>query len=454
MHCILHDARALPGRSSVGRSPGRVDRGSNGELVLQSPARNFVSGAAVGRFGMTLALCVILAGCNAPPPPPQTPPVPAVRVVELTLSDVVEYQYFTGRTDAMESVDVRARVTGYLMKVGFKPGDEVSEKQQLFQIDPRPYQAELDRVRSQVLLGQAKKKLAEADVNRTRDISKTPGAISKQDVDRYSSALAEAEATVKAAEAMVQTAELNLGFTDVVSPIAGRVGRNLITVGNLVVQDQTLLTTIVSEDPMYAYFDVDERTMLRMQKMIREGTFREADNVDIRFGLASEQAEYPHQGKLDFVNNRVNTSTGTLQIRAVLPNPKPTNNGPRLLTPGLFVRVRLGIGEPKKGLVITQSAIGSDQSRKYLLVVNNENTVEYRPITVGPIQPDGSQFIEPISVIREENVLRPARNGEKGEPSIKPGEKVIVGGMQRVRPGVVVQPKPFVSAATPATAAK
>lgn len=404
-------------------------------------------------FSATLAL-LLLAGCTAPPPPPPAAGPPAVRVTELATADVVEYQYFTGRTDAMEMVEVRARVTGYLTKIGFKPGDEVQEKQQLFQIDPRPYKAEFDRVNSQVLLSQAKQKLAEADVNRTKGISKTPGAISQQDIDRYLSALAEAAAGVKSAEAMVETAELNLSFTDVTSPINGRVGRNMMTVGNLVVQDQTLLTTIVSEDPMYVYFDIDERTMLRVQEMIRNGKIKDATNVDLKFGLASESTDFPHTGKLDFINNRVNVSTGTLQIRAQLKNPKTTNNVQRLLTPGLFVRVRLGMGDPHKGLVVQQSAIGSDQSRKYLLIVNDKDIVEYRPVAVGPIQPDGRQAIEPISVVHEENVFRPANPGETGQPSIKAGERVIVGGMQRVRPGTVVQAKPFVSAATATTAAK
>lgn len=400
---------------------------------------------------LVLTIC-LLAGCSRPVPPPMTPTVPAVRVVELAEVDVVDYEYFTGRTDAAESVEVRARVTGYLTKVGFKPGDEVKEGQLLFQIDSRPYQAELNRVNSQVLLSQAKLRLAEADVSRTVDIAKTPGAISRQDVDRYNSARAEADAAVKTSKAMVEMAELNLGFTDVKAAIAGKVGRNLLTVGNLIVQDQTLLTTIVSEDPMFAYFDVDERTMLHVQQMIREGTFHDANDVEIRYGLANEKDQYPHQAKLDFVNNRVNSSTGTLQIRARLDNPKLSENSPRLLTSGLFVRIRMAIGDARKGLVVPQSAVGSDQSKKYLLVVNAENIVEYRPVTLGPIQPDGRQHIEPVRVIREEKVFRQAREGETGEDSIKAGEKVIVSGMQRVRLGAEVQPKPFLTTAGTAVA--
>lgn len=417
--------------------------GFNSEASPQFPFA--VSRDSIWRAFVGIVLGLVLSsGCNKPAPASVTPPPPAVRVAELSLTDVVDFEYFTGRTDATETVDVRARVTGYVMEIGFKPGDEIQKGQPLFRIDSRPYQAELNRVNSQVLLNQARLKLAEADVSRTTDIAKTPGAISKQDIDRYVAARAEADASLKSAEAMVETAKLNLEFTNVVSPISGRVGRNLLTIGNLIVQDQTLLTTIVSEDPIFAYFDVDERTMLRVQKIVRDVQSHDSKGIEIRFGLANEADQYPHVGKLDFVNNRINASTGTLQIRAVFDNPKPKNDGPRLLTPGMFLRIRLGIGDARQGLVIPQAAIGSDQSRKYLLVVNDKDTVEYRPIAVGPIQPDGRQLVEPLQVVRDDQGFRLVQAGEKGEDSIKAGEKVIVSGMQRVRAGTVVQPKPFI----------
>lgn len=392
-------------------------------------------------------LLLALAGCQKVTAQPTAgPPAPAVRVTPLKLADVVDFEYFTGRTDATESVEVKSRVTGYLMQIGFKPGDEVKAGQVLFKVDPRRYQAELDKENSHVLLNQAKLRLAEADLLRAKDIMKTPGALSKQDADRYISAHAEAEAALKSALAMQETAKLNLSFTDVTAPITGQVGRNLLTVGNLVVQDETMLTTIVSEDPIFAYFDIDERTMLRLQKMIREGKFKNAHEIEIRFGLANEQDQYPHVGKLDFVNNRINALTGTLQMRAVLENPASKNAGGRLLTPGMFLRVRLSVGDSQKGLVIPQAAIGTDQARKFIQVVNAKNTVEYRPIKAGPIQPDGWQQVEPIPVVRDEQGVRPATENERGEDSIKEGELVIVSGMQRVRPGVEVQPHPFVPA--------
>jgi RND family efflux transporter MFP subunit len=399
-------------------------------------------------FGI-FSLLLMISGCQrAAAQPTAGPPVPAVRVVPLMMHDVVDFEYFSGRTDATESVEVKARVTGYLMEIGFKPGDEVKKGQVLFKVDPRRYKAELDRDNSQVLMSQARLKLAEADLTRANDIIKTPGALSRQDADRYISAQAEAMASLKSAQAMVEMAALNLSFTDVVAPITGQVGRNLMTVGNLVVQDQTMLTTIVSEDPIFAYFDVDERTLLRLNKGVREGKFKNAHEIEIRFGLANEQDQYPHVGQLDFVNNRINASTGTLQMRAIIKNPAPANGGPRLLTPGMFLRVRLAVGDSQKGLVIPQAAIGSDQSRKFVQVVTKENKVEYRPVKAGPIQPDGRQLVEPIPVIRDEQGVRPATENEKGEDSIKEGESVIVSGMQRVRPGEVVQPHPFVPLAT------
>ncbi|MDB5338286.1 MAG: ttgA, partial [Planctomycetaceae bacterium] len=353
--------------------------------------------------GVCLLLVVLTSGCQpAAAQPTAGPTAPSVRVVPLVMHDVVDFEHFTGRTDAIESVEVKARVTGYLMEIGFKPGDEVKKGQVLFKVDPRRYQAEVDRDESQVLMSQARLKLADSDMKRANDIIKTPGALSRQEADRYISAQSEALASLKSAQAMVEMAKLNLSFTEVVAPITGQVGRNLLTVGNLVVQDETLLTTIVSEDPIFAYFDVDERTMLRLQKGIQERKFKDAHDIEIRFGLANEQDRFPHVGKLDFVNNRINASTGTLQMRAVISNPVQPNGGLRLLTPGMFLRVRLAVGDSQKGLVIPQAAIGSDQSRKFIHVVTKENKVEYRPVKVGPIQPDGRQLVEPIPVVRDE----------------------------------------------------
>lgn len=383
-----------------------------------------------------------LGGCSPPAPAAMAPTTPVVRVVEAAQADTVDYDYFTGRIEAIEAVDIRARVSGYLIQVCFKPGDEVKAGDLLFKIDPATYQTDMQRAQAQLLQAQARRKLAEANVARANNLA--AGAISKQEVDRYFADLGESDALIQAAEASIAQAKLNLGYTDVRAPVAGRIGRNLLTVGNLVMQDVSVLTTIVSEDPIYAYFDIDERTMLRAQQLARTARAERKDSgLRVRFGLANEKDEYPHEGTIDFTNNRISTSTGTLQVRAVLDNPLPPGGGPRLFTPGLFVRVRVTMGEPHPAIVVPQSAIGTDQARKFLLVVNSKNVVEYRPVEAGPIQPDGRQAVEPLPMVVEGNAPRPAHEGETGEPSIRRGERVVVTGMQRIKPGMMVESKPY-----------
>ncbi|MBI3407843.1 MAG: efflux RND transporter periplasmic adaptor subunit [Planctomycetes bacterium] len=367
-----------------------------------------------------------------------------VRVTEPTVAKITEYAYFTGRTDAVESVEMRARVTGYLDEILFKSGQEVKKDEMLFQIDPRPYKAEVDRDEGQVLVAKAKLNLAIADMARAREIARTPGAVSQQDLDKYFAAQSEADAYLKAAIANKEGAELNLKFTKVISPINGVVSRNLLTKGNLVTADNTLLTTIVALDPMYGYFDVDERTLLRIQKMIREGKMKSArrgDKIEVDLGLANEEGEYPYKGSIDFVNPQIDSSTGTLQVRGVFDNPKPADDSPRLLTPGLFVRIRVPLGEARESLLVPQAAIGTDQNKKYLLVVNKDKIVEYRPVQLGP-EPEkyrGMQVIEPLSIVHSEKGVRLAGPGEQGEPSLKAGDLIIVGGLQRARPGAKVE---------------
>src|SRR5262245_58489969 len=342
---------------------------------------------------LLLLVCLLAVGCGrkGPSRPEDRPPL--VRVAEPVEKTITDYEYFTGRTDAVDTVDVRARVTGYLIAVDFKAGQEVkgpkpddprSRGQRLFKIDPRPYQAALDNAKGQLALNQARLELAKADYERSVYIRRQdPNALSQQDLDKYKAAQAEADAAVKAAKASVEAAQLNLDFTDINAPVDGIVGRNLLTVGNLVTQDQTLLTTVVSEDPMYVYFDVDERTLLRVRDLIREGKIKVPDaripvpskdpNVEpfpVDIGLANDRDEYPHQGVIDFVNNQLNASTGTLQVRGVFANPKPERKGaPRLLTPGMFVRVRIPVGKEHNALLIPEAAIGTDQDEKYIMVV-------------------------------------------------------------------------------------
>lgn len=387
----------------------------------------------------------MIAGCHRNSSGAPAPQVASVRVITPTVQSVTEYSYFTGRMDAVDSVDVRARVTGYLVDINFKAAQDVKKDALLFKIDPRPYKAAADQAHSQIALAKAKLQLAKANFNRMKEIAKTPGAVSQQEIDTTAALLEQATAELQAATAAAESADLNLGFTDVIAPIDGVIGRPLLTLGNLIMQDSSLLTTIVSQDPMYAYFDVDERSMLRYQALIREGkvkSARKGEEVPVQLGLASE-SDYPHSGFLDFVNNRVDPLTGTIQVRGVFPNPKPEHGGLRLFTPGLFVRVRLPIGAPHKAMLVPQAAIGTDQGRKYLLVVNDRNVVEYRPVTTGPEEAGGMQVIEPLKIVREEGVVRMANESEKGEDSLTPNDRIIVGGLQKVRPGDTVIPKPL-----------
>jgi multidrug efflux system membrane fusion protein len=389
-----------------------------------------------------------LSGCGHKEDATAGPKFPVVRVSSPIERAVTDYEYFTGRTDAVSYVETRARVSGYLEKINFKAGTEVKKGQVLFQVDPRPYKAQLDQAESQVLLSEANLKLAVANLARGRQIGRTPGAIALEDLDKLAAETASADATVKSAKAKTELAALNLKFTDVLSPIDGIVGRNLLTVGNLVIQDSTLLTTIVSVDPMYVYFDVDERTLLRVQQMVREGkvkTLKEAEKnkmkIPMQFGLANEDESYPHEGELDFVNNQVDTSTGTIQVRGLLANPQQGDTDARLLTSGLFVRVRVPLGSAHQALLVPQSALGTDQAKKFLYVVNDQKIVEYRPVTLGAAQADGLQVVDPVKIVRTKEGVRLARDGEPGENSLRPTDQIIVAGLQRVRSGMTVEPK-------------
>jgi len=398
---------------------------------------------------LLLGLGAACTGCREHQKSDSQHAAPTVQVTRPVIRQVTDYTFFTGRTDAPESVNVQSRVTGYLVSIDFEPGAEVKADQQLFLVDPRPYKAALDRAIGRVNLAKASLKLAIADYARALEIAKTPGAISRQDVDKYAAAQGEAEAAVAAAEANSESARLNVEFTEILSPVDGVVGRNLLTLGNLVKQDKTLLTTVVSQDPMYAYFDIDEHTLLRIERLIQEGKIERTDQQEglpVELGLADEGNRYPHEGRIDFVNNRIDPTTGTLQARGTFANPSLDYKGLRLLTPGMFVRIRLPIGGPHSALLVPQEAIGTDQGHKYLLVVNKQNIVEYRPVTLGAQQPDELQVVTPVKMVRTKDGLRPA--GEQPTPkgktvdSIGRNDRVIVGGLQRVQPGMRVDPHP------------
>ncbi len=330
------------------------------------------------------------------------------------IRQVVDYEDFTGRTEGMKSIDLRAQVTGYLDKVLFREGFDVKEGDTLFLIDPRTYQAEYDRAVAN--LAQAKAHLArlESDFQRAQALIQS-ASIAKGDYDLALGDRNEAAAMVGVAQAAQNTAKLNLDFTKVTAPISGRISRQNIDPGNLVMANVTILTTIVSLDPIYAYFDVDERATLRFRRLLEAGKVKSAreGKAPVLLGLADEDDKYPHEGMINFVDNRLDPSTGTLRIRGVF------DNHTAFLAPGMFVRIRVPIGQPHAAILATERAIGSDQEKKFLYVVNDKNQVVYREVQIGAI----------------ENGLRVIDSG------LAAGERFVVNGLQRVKAGDIVRPK-------------
>ena len=364
-----------------------------------------VTGFAVVVVALTLAACKPQAA-----PAPQAMPVTVASVLE---REIAEWDEFTGRLEAIDSVEIRPRVTGYIDRIAFREGGEVKAGDLLFIIDPKPYQAQLQRAEAQVSSARAQAQLAAqllANASRLRQA----GAISQDEFDERKSADAVAREAVRAAEAEANVARLDLGYTRVTSPIAGRVSKAEITEGNLVTggtQDATLLTTVVSLDPIYAEFEGDEQIYLRYTQLDREGdrqSSRDAPNP-VFMGLANEDG-FPHEGHMVFVDNQVNPRTGTIRARAIF------DNGAGLFTPGLFARIQL-LGSGKyKAVLITDRAVGTDQDRKYVLVVNKEKTIEYRAVKLGRV-------VDGLRIVKE---------------GLRPGELIVVNGLQRVRPGMPV----------------
>jgi membrane fusion protein, multidrug efflux system len=350
--------------------------------------------------------------------PPEPPAVPIAHPVQREVTDYVE---FTGRTEAIHSVDIRPRVTGYLMKMPFKEGAEVKAGDLLFVVDPRPYRAQLDQAQGQVDLNKASLKLARLTLARDLAINtRQPQSISQQQIDQDRAVVEEAEARVTAVEKSMEIYHLSHEFTNVTSPIDGQISRYYLTLGNLVNQDQTLLTTIVSQDPMYAYFEMDEPTLLRTRRAVNEGKIkpRREGEVPVLMGLQGEEG-FPHKGTINFVNNQVNPTTGSILVRGIFANPRP-EGGTRLLSPGMFVRIRLPIGLPHPALLVIDRAIGSDQGIKFVYVVDADNKVQTRRITTGALQEDGLRVIE---------------------TGIQPDDWVVVGGLQQVRPRIQTRPE-------------
>jgi membrane fusion protein, multidrug efflux system len=388
-------------------------------LESSEPSRKFGSrllhAGSVALAGVLLA--VALSGCGQSPPASQaaTPP-PPVTVAQPVKRTVTDWDEFTGRFDAVEEVQIRPRVGGYVTNVEFKDGDIVRAGDLLYVIDSRPFEAVAEQANGQLADARAKVELAKRELDRSLSLTLNQ-TVTESTVDQRRQALQAAHAAEIQAEGTLKAAQLNIEFTHVLAPITGRVSRHLVTPGNLVqgsdTGTSTLLTTIVSLDPIYIYFDVDEATYQRNNRLWFEGkrpSSRDTSNP-IQITLTGE-TKPSHDGKMDFLDNRLDVSTGTLRSRAIVPNKDLS------ILPGQFGRVRLIGSSPYEALLIPDTAIATDQSRKIVFVVKDDDTVEARTVTLGPL----------------DEGLRVIRDGLKAE------DHVVVDGIQRVRVGAKVTP--------------
>jgi multidrug efflux pump subunit AcrA (membrane-fusion protein) len=430
------------------------------------------------RYGVVVLGLFLLAGCRSNEPAAEETPL-VVSVAQLKASKALDYEEFTGRTAAIPIVDIKARVTGYLEKVLFADGDDVKEGQLLYEVDPRTYAADVNSAKGNLANTKASLALAEADLARAR-VQLPQRAISREDFDKFAAQQQQATAQLVSARAALDKAELYLGFCKVYAPISGQISRTNIQIGNLVTADQTTLTTLVNMDPMYAYFDVDEQTVLRVQRMIRaevsdtgikkvdaflheqkldeecirkavlilrseaagsprtrlrellqskldarqsgelrailDGnprfpSYKEA-NVPVYLGTRIDKG-YPYAGRIDFADNRLDSTTGTLRIRGVFANKD------RLLTPDLSVRIRVPIGEAQHALLVSDAAVVTDLDRKFLFVLNDKNEVEQQPVVLGGLY-EGMRIIQ---------------------SGVQEGDWIVVSNLQRVRAGMSVKRK-------------
>jgi multidrug efflux system membrane fusion protein len=370
----------------------------------------------IGAFALVLPALLLVACGSGRTEERRTPPVPAVSAAEVVVRDLTRWDEFTGRVEAVEAVDVRARVDGYIDQVSYREGEEVKKGQVLFVIDQRPYRAQLARAEAELAAARARSVLANAQAARAMKLTQSR-VISRDERDERVAAEAQRSADVRAAEAAVETARLNLEFTEVRSPIDGRAGQALVTAGNLVTTqpNATLLTTVVSLDPVHVYFEADEQTYLRYGEMARRGErpISDGSGNTVLVGLANEDG-FPHRGHLDFVDNKVDPATGTIRARAVL------DNHDRIFTPGLFARVKLLGRDSFHAVLVDDKAILTDQDRKYAYVLGPENRAFRRDVKLG-------RRVEGLRVVTE---------------GLAPGDRVIVYGVQKIFfPGLPVKPQ-------------
>ncbi|PHQ25525.1 efflux transporter periplasmic adaptor subunit [Marinobacter guineae] len=349
-------------------------------------------------LGLAIALVVLLTGCEAQGDEAMTmPPPPEVDVAEVLVEPVTLWESFTGRVTSPETVELRPRVSGYINEVAFEEGELVQAGDLLFQIDPRPYKAREQAARAELALASSQLELARSEAGRAKTLLEGR-AISREEYDQRKAAMISAQARVKAAQAALDSAELDLQYTRVTAPVSGRAGRALVTRGNLANADQSLLTTVVSVDPVHVYFEADEASAFSSQQLLAN-----SQPPGVRISLGGDEGSQ-YRGKLDFVDNHLNPGTGTLQYRAVLANPDG------LIRPGQFARVEMPVAELDSALLVNRTAVLTDQDRRYVYVVDENNRVAPRHVITG----------------RQVNDLLVIRDG------LNRGDLVIINGVQKV----------------------
>jgi RND family efflux transporter MFP subunit len=397
-----------------GKFPGRFDSRSAFRILL------IMTGAVILAILYTVSVPASALAETAPPAP-AAPPPPAVTVAQPIAKKITEWDEYTGRFEAVDVVEVRARVSGYLNEVTLKEGEVVEKGSPLFSIDPRPFERVVERDRADLTQAQVRAEFSAREVERARPLLKNQ-TVSEQSFDQRQQAAREAEAQVKSAEAKLKSSELDLEFTHISAPLKGRIGRKLVSAGNYVngggTAQSTLLTTIVSEDPIQFYFDISESAYL---KYARLGLMTSAKHIEkpqnpesavVYLGLQNE-ADFPYKGRLDFTDNRIDQATGTLRLRAVFDNPKG------IFTPGLFAHIRVAARIDAEALLLPDEAIGTDQSNRYVFTVGDNGIVAYKPVTLGPL-------IDGLRVI---------------QTGVTSSDWVVVNGVQRARTGAPVTAK-------------
>jgi membrane fusion protein, multidrug efflux system len=376
--------------------------------------------ATLAALALAVLLPIAVAACSSEAAAPAgAPPPPQVSVATVLSKQVRQWDEFTGRVAAVETVELRPRVSGYVQRVAYREGQDVRKGELLFVIDPRPYRAALDQALANLERARAEQALAQTQDRRAQTLIDAK-AISREEFEIRKAASSQGNAGVRAAEAAVAAARLDLQFTEVRSPIDGRAGRALATEGNLAQADATLLTTVVSQDPMYVYFESDEQAFLRYAALARKGE-RDGVRNPVRIGLADEDG-YPHAGTVDFIDNQVDAATGTIRARAVIANPD------RVFTPGLFARVSLQGSGKFQAMLVDDKAVLTDQDRKYVYVLGPHDTAVRKDIVAGRI-------IDGLRVV---------------ESGLSPTDKVIVHGVQKVfMPGMPVAPTVIAMGAAP-----